>query len=466
MSISRIQVKNLFGNINYDINLKDKMPIGILTAPNGKGKTTIMNLLNFLLDPREDSLSEIFTVPFEEFRCVLSDGKTLLLRRIEAEDKKEPSEARAINMAERRELMISLEKKESYIKKEDQILLDYLSIEKPDLEVIILDEEQREIDKVSFTNLLELMLSRMIFPEDDKYIYDQTGQLYESIMEYQGMTFEWLGFEAVDYIRTDRIESLENRRRKRAKYSAGMGFVNYTGDSDPLLDASSRIAAEIEAANKKYGEKLAEANERMIKRFVDDDWEDNKLSLDKFMEKWSDYRNAIDLIQKVGMLKQSEDILKDTDVSKVYEEKGDFLNAYLYSSRGTIWYFLELAKKLRLFKRIFDERNLVTGKRIEFGEDGISLYSGDKKIRIYQLSSGEKHDFMMFYNLIFDSKPGNLVLIDEPEISLHIEWQESFIDNLLEICKMNGLQAIVATHSPSIVGSHYDLIVDKGETDA
>ena len=70
----------------------------------------------------------------------------------------------------------------------------------------------------------------------------------------------------------------------------------------------------------------------------------------------------------------------------------------------------------------------------------------------------------MFYNLVFNVQNNGLVLIDEPEISLHVEWQETYLDKLLAICKMNGLQAIVATHSPNIISSHYDLLVDKGES--
>ena len=68
----------------------------------------------------------------------------------------------------------------------------------------------------------------------------------------------------------------------------------------------------------------------------------------------------------------------------------------------------------------------------------------------------------MFYRLIFNTSINGIVLIDEPEISLHIEWQEDYLDRLIDICQMNGLQAIVATHSPNIVNGHFDLFVDKG----
>ena len=53
-------------------------------------------------------------------------------------------------------------------------------------------------------------------------------------------------------------------------------------------------------------------------------------------------------------------------------------------------------------------------------------------------------------------------MIDEPEISLHVAWQMEFIDILERICKLNGTQAIIATHSPDIVNGHDDLLISLG----
>ena len=42
---------------------------------------------------------------------------------------------------------------------------------------------------------------------------------------------------------------------------------------------------------------------------------------------------------------------------------------------------------------------------------------------------------------------------------MHISWQEEFINDLLEICRKNSIQAVVSTHSPNIVNGHFDLLV-------
>lgn len=87
------------------------------------------------------------------------------------------------------------------------------------------------------------------------------------------------------------------------------------------------------------------------------------------------------------------------------------------------------------------------------------------EIQLQKLSSGEKHDFILFYELIFNSDKKSIFLIDEPEISLHVAWQVEYVKILEEICKMNGIQAIIATHSPDIVNGRDDLLISLGLED-
>lgn len=88
--------------------------------------------------------------------------------------------------------------------------------------------------------------------------------------------------------------------------------------------------------------------------------------------------------------------------------------------------------------------------------------SGGDVIPLEKLSSGEQETLVLYYQLIFETAPGTMLLIDEPEISLHIAWQRHFIDELKEIVRLNGLRAVVATHSTSIIGRHRDIQVDLG----
>ena len=75
------------------------------------------------------------------------------------------------------------------------------------------------------------------------------------------------------------------------------------------------------------------------------------------------------------------------------------------------------------------------------------------------LSSGEQHELVLLYDLLFHVQPNTLVLIDEPELSLHVTWQKQFLPELLKIVATAQFDALIATHSPFIVGDRSDLMV-------
>ncbi len=78
-------------------------------------------------------------------------------------------------------------------------------------------------------------------------------------------------------------------------------------------------------------------------------------------------------------------------------------------------------------------------------------------IQLSDLSSGEQHELILLYELLFRMPSRGLILIDEPEISLHVAWQSRFLSDLIEILKLNGAYALVATHSPTLIGNQWNL---------
>lgn len=80
-----------------------------------------------------------------------------------------------------------------------------------------------------------------------------------------------------------------------------------------------------------------------------------------------------------------------------------------------------------------------------------------------KLSSGEQEILVLFYKLIFESDV-NIILIDEPEISLHISWQKEILNDFKKIIELNrNIHVIIATHSPQILSDNWDLQVDLAE---
>lgn len=71
---------------------------------------------------------------------------------------------------------------------------------------------------------------------------------------------------------------------------------------------------------------------------------------------------------------------------------------------------------------------------------------------LYDASSGEQCILLSTLSIASSIENNSLILIDEPEISLHPEWQETYIDLLMKIFSThNGCHFIIATHSPQIV---------------
>ena len=86
--------------------------------------------------------------------------------------------------------------------------------------------------------------------------------------------------------------------------------------------------------------------------------------------------------------------------------------------------------------------------------DGKYLCCEDEKIRIEQLSSGEKQLLLILTTVFLQEEKPNVLLMDEPEISLHISWQDRLI-SLVRTLNPN-CQLILTTHSPNIFANGWE----------
>lgn len=82
---------------------------------------------------------------------------------------------------------------------------------------------------------------------------------------------------------------------------------------------------------------------------------------------------------------------------------------------------------------------------------------GGGTIPLSMLSSGEKHLLLLLYVMLFEATPGGMVIIDEPETSMHVTWQQRLASLFLSIGRARGLQLVMATHSPQVVHDRWDL---------
>ncbi|PSW27808.1 AAA family ATPase, partial [Photobacterium phosphoreum] len=114
------------------------------------------------------------------------------------------------------------------------------------------------------------------------------------------------------------------------------------------------------------------------------------------------------------------------------------------------------------FTDIIEEKKF-SFKKLHIDEvNGISFINyNNKRIGVEQLSSGEKNKVSMLYELIFEAVDGSIILIDEPEISLHLTWQSQLFSEFEKISKVNDYkQIIIATHSPDVIGEKWNSTID------
>lgn len=129
------------------------------------------------------------------------------------------------------------------------------------------------------------------------------------------------------------------------------------------------------------------------------------------------------------------------------------LSVYLEDAHQKFEPFKSLVDKIGLFEDIMNSRLRDKTVRVT-ANDGVSVTSDkDEAIELASLSSGEQHELVLMFQLLFEVPGGALVMIDEPEISLHVAWQVAFIPDVERISRLSGFRFIVATHSPQIINN-------------
>ena len=116
---------------------------------------------------------------------------------------------------------------------------------------------------------------------------------------------------------------------------------------------------------------------------------------------------------------------------------------------------------LRLYKNIVD--SFLEDKTIAVGEDGrlqIKL-SSPSELDWRDLSSGEKQILILLTQALLRLDNPVIYMADEPELSLHVTWQEKLLESLVALGGQK--QIIVATHSPDIVGQFRDNVITLGK---
>ena len=458
MRITKISVEDLFDYYCYDIELREHSPITIVHAPNGYGKSTVLKLIRSVLS---NTITEIVDVPFKRYTLYLDDGKDInIQKRTENEDTREYTQEVTISINQDGKMLESVNFNFSYdslmFLKEEGIQ-EYIRREEVRRRRHAMDSRNGDHEPYNLRKRFE----RLNYALEDIRKTVQVNYIDSNRLYAQD-----------DAQNEDRLEYIReiNRRHITESRMRGIEYGSFNGVNENILRASHAILQNIRDVRQKYSEESEKRDRTFPNRLIQavNNQKQRVYSDDEIKKNLEEIEKKRSNLEKTGLIPQSKQIVQT--ITSIDSTMRKFYTLYIDDTFKNLSTFDTIQEQLELFMDIINNRTSFSNKemRIDIRRGvvfkRIQSKSGNHKlIPLEKLSSGEKHDFILFYELIFKSNENTVFLIDEPEISLHVAWQMQFVDMLDTICRITGTQALIATHSPDIVNGHDDLLVSLGD---
>lgn len=451
--LTRFEVELLHGRRTIKIPIEDNKLI--LVGENGSGKTTIISLLYFFLSRQWSRLqpynfksltvtlnNQVLCVSQEDLRSArLSPDALKRLRRFRFSD---PRMSEKLN----------------------DVLMT-LILEKPILDKRRIWQLQQEFG-ISESLLFELLSSfdqaQLPFAESEKL-----GQVDAVLKnEMKGIvlylpTYRRIEQDLKNIFPSSDVEKLIEQMEEAAR-PTNRSFIELVEFG--MKDVDRQITSKMKELQDKITSGLKALTGSYLSDIISRKYNDVRVeSLDDLKQE------AVDSI--LGRI--DETVLSTKDKSSIRTMIAEVVpRTQLSAEQKIVAHFL--FKLLELYtsqqKRERDVRhfvdvcnNYLVGKRLHFNSDSykISVELADNlagkldsrdSIELPQLSSGEKQIVSLFSHLFLSGIQQFFVLIDEPELSLSVPWQKSFLVDILDTKRCSGLVAV--SHSPFIFDNELD----------
>ena len=446
MKLVRVEFTKLFGYFDYSIDFHDT--VTILHGLNGCGKTTMLQTINAVFNKEMDTIK---STDLQSVSFFFSTG--------------------AILKIDRKKIYLDPEKE----KATGIIYLAYSIIE---------NGKETVFDSFENTDEYQDIVKRFLkgyrpFPFleriNESTWYDRKREtklnLEEVIAEYGTIIFRRYSREyLVDDIPQpvqDILASMDVRLIAADRLTVAKRVERQYGEDNIKIERRVNLIAKdlsqkIRDTIQQYAQ-LSQAKDRTFPlRAIK---QSSPLTVDEIKSKMIELESKRKEFVDTGILEEEQDDIGIHDLlDAITESNRQNLSLYAIDTEEKLNALSSLSSSINLFRNLIDKN--FNNKRIVFNKDYgfrfVATYS-DSTILPQSLSSGEQHELVMFYDLIFNASENTLILIDEPELSLHIKWQLDYVDELLQIISATKFSAVLATHSPQIIHDKWDLTVSLSE---
>jgi len=444
-SLKSIQIKKLFGKYDYKIDFEKDISIWI--SENGIGKTTILNIIYAILNNNEKLL---FEINFSEI--IVKIGKKEF--KIEKNKKKINS---LTDLTVKKRILTALDELYDYspllsIKK---LRNDFLHTN--NLNFNLVNNVIRKIAETSFYNERHYRMSMRLLDYLNEYSYgDFSETLYkikeklsEDILFYPTYRRIEIGFDKI-FSEENRIDRFLDTSKKNIEFG--------------MRDVKKRIDSLLKKMEQDANVSYVKMNANIISELLTGN------SISSYIEKFDgiiDIHKVDVIIKRIGEGRiQNIDKLKE--IAKNYEGKN---SNKIETNTEFLMYYLQKLVNIYDSQRLIDDKlkkfaticsKYLVNKKIIYDETMLSMDIFDEennKIDFEALSSGEKQIVSIFSKVYLDLTTNCIFIIDEPEISLSIEWQKEFLKDIYDSEKIGLL--IATTHSPFIFKNEYiDYVIE------
>lgn len=440
LMIKRLKIEKLFGI--YNVNIPFKSNINIFIGENGVGKTTILNILNYVISGYSEGLSSI---DFNTIEVLLGDNEKITINKkdlINYISNKFDGKIRRYYIEENAPLL------EKRIAMEIMKAID--NNEVPNKEHIL--------DRISWRYRRHVSRSYIEDVYDSIFNDEKAEKILENSWEYQVYnhmkkwgdviylpTYRRIEEDFNDYMdsSSDREHYMGNRTRKNLSY---MQFG--------MDDVQKSIDKTCNDLRNNTNEGFKGMTTNLLTNYISS--VERKLKLNK-----KDYDN-IDSKKLEIVFSRLADKIDNELTKKIINMMGDNSlvdRTYFFSIISELINIYEKNKqiddKLEGFEKVCN--NYMVNKRVNYDkfkiECNVIQKNSQKIIDLKNLSSGEKQIMSLFSKLYLDSEKNNIILFDEPELSLSVLWQNRLIPDIIDSERCSFL--CMVTHSPFIFENEY-----------